>query len=101
MRTMNNSNSSINTINHCRRKYYYKYIAKNPEKKNIDALVGIIVHKAIKERIKNQKLKCKNQKCGVAFGDGKFNNAWGKVRSPNARYGVRSLDPLYRLPSTC
>lgn len=57
MRTSNNSMSSINTINHCRRKYYYKYIAKIPEKKNIDALVGIIVHKTIKERINNQKLK--------------------------------------------
>lgn len=54
MRPINNSSSSINTINQCRRKYYYKYIAKLPEKKNIDALIGSIVHKAIKEGINNK-----------------------------------------------
>ncbi len=45
-----NSPSSINTINQCRRKYFYKYKLGIPEDSSLELLLGNLVHKAIKEK---------------------------------------------------
>ena len=45
-----NSASAINIYNHCPRKYFMKYKLKLQEKKNLNLIVGDIVHKAIKAK---------------------------------------------------
>lgn len=43
------SPSSINTFNQCPRKYFYRYIAKLPTKKNIHQVRGNIVHSVLED----------------------------------------------------
>jgi len=50
-----NSPSAINTMNKCRRKYYYKYKEGIPENETIEMLLGNIVHEAIKKKSENIK----------------------------------------------
>lgn len=52
-----NSASSINTLKQCMRRYFYRYKAKLPGKKNADALVGNIIHKVIKKKIENREIE--------------------------------------------
>lgn len=48
-----NSPSAINTINQCRRKYFYKYKLGIPEDSSLELLLGNLVHQAIKEKTDN------------------------------------------------
>ena len=48
-----NSPSAINTINQCRRKYFYKYKLGIPEDSSLELLMGNLVHQAIKEKTDN------------------------------------------------
>lgn len=49
-----NSPSAINTINQCRRKYFYKYKLGIPEDSSIEMILGNLVHQAIKEKADNR-----------------------------------------------
>lgn len=49
-----NSPSAINTINQCRRKYFYKYKLGIQEDSSIEMLLGNLVHHAIKEKADNR-----------------------------------------------
>ena len=48
------SPSSINTYNHCPRKYYYTYIAKLPTKGNIHTVKGNVVHSVLENFFNKQ-----------------------------------------------
>jgi len=45
------SPSSIKTYKQCKRKYYYQYKLRIPEKKNVAMIGGIVVHEAIRRRV--------------------------------------------------
>ena len=48
------SPSKINTYYKCPREFYYKYIAKIPEKKKIHLFRGTLVHKILEQLFKYQ-----------------------------------------------
>ena len=58
MRTVKLSPTSINTLIHCPRSWYYKYVEKLPDKPSIHLIKGIAVHHAL-EKVFDGKITAK------------------------------------------
>lgn len=85
-----NSPSAINTINQCRRKYFYKYKLGIPEDSSIELIVGNIVHQAIKEKADNHEKNIESI----------LNSLYEKYEKEIKRHNINGED-LKKLYSDC
>ena len=92
------SSSSINTYKQCPRKYYYRYIKKLPDKFNIYAVRGNIVHSALEHFFKIDPKTIKNYKTDIQLKlENLFDLFWvqNKEKLISLEMNVEDLNEFY------